>query len=68
MQMTDLIVGGIILLILALAIGYIYRAKKSGVKCIGCAAAGKCPSQKGGGCHCGDAAEGEQDCGCGCGK
>ncbi len=55
--MTDIVVGLIIIAILALAIGYIVRAKKAGVKCIGCSCGGSAkktskaqPSGCGGGC------------------
>lgn len=44
--MGDFIVGGILLVLLGTALTYIFRAKKKGVKCIGCPAAGKCKS-----CH-----------------
>lgn len=57
--MEDLIIIAVIALIVGLAAGYIYRAKKRGVKCIGCPAAGS--SGKGG---CGGNCAG---CGCGCG-
>ncbi len=63
--MVDIILGLVILAILGAAITYIYRAKKSGVKCIGCPAAGNCASHQnvssgcsgscascGGGCAC----------------
>ncbi len=40
--MTDVIVILVILLILVLAGGYIYKAKKSGKKCIGCPESGSC--------------------------
>ena len=40
--MINFVVAGIIVLILALAISYIVREKKRGVKCVGCPAAGKC--------------------------
>lgn len=40
--MADIICGGIIVIILGLAIGYIIKAKKAGVKCIGCSAANGC--------------------------
>lgn len=52
--MVDIIVGLIILIILACAAAYIIKAKKSGVKCIGCPAAGKCcknHSNTSCGCH-----------------
>ena len=47
--MTDLIVIAVVALIVGAAGGYIYKAKKSGAKCIGC------PAGKNGGCsgHCG---------------
>ncbi|MDO4545587.1 MAG: FeoB-associated Cys-rich membrane protein [Bacillota bacterium] len=54
--MIDFIVAGIILILLASAITYIVKAKKKGVKCIGCPAAGTCSKAHG---H--DAAAG---CGC----
>lgn len=40
--MADLIVGGILLVIVGAAIVYIVKAKKKGIKCIGCPAAGQC--------------------------
>lgn len=40
--MTDLIVSVILVLIVGGAAFYIIRAKKSGAKCIGCPAGGKC--------------------------
>ena len=40
--MTDYVVIGIILIIIGLAAGYIVKAKKRGIKCIGCPMAGKC--------------------------
>ncbi len=50
--MTDLIVILIIALIVGLAAGYVYRAKKRGEKCVGCPAAksGACK----GSCCCSD--------------
>ncbi len=56
--MADIIIGLIIAVAIGLAIRYIYKAKKSGVRCIGCPAAGTCASKtKGqescGGCSCG---------------
>lgn len=41
--MADFIVAGILLIIIGTAVTYIIRAKKSGAKCIGCPAGGKCP-------------------------
>ena len=53
--MADVIVVGILVLIVGIAIVYIVKEKKKGVKCIGCPAAGNCPSRNGGhsGCSCG---------------
>lgn len=57
--MADLIIGVIIVVIVGLAIRYIYKAKKSGVKCIGCPDGATCSSKMEGadGCGC---------CRCGC--
>ena len=44
--MADLIVIGILLIIIGAAITHIVKAKKSGVKCIGCPAGGKCSCKK----------------------
>lgn len=49
--MTDLMIVGILLLIIGGAMIYIVKAKKSGVKCIGCSAGGNC-SGKGNGHMC----------------
>lgn len=54
--MADLIIAVIVLIIVGAAASYIIKAKKTGVKCIGCPAAGKC---------CGKNA-GHSECGCGC--
>lgn len=52
--------NAVVLLILAVIIGaavaYIVKAKKSGVKCIGCSA--------GGSCACGDGSGSACSCGC----
>ncbi|MFI3256770.1 MAG: hypothetical protein R3Y36_00550 [Spirochaetales bacterium] len=57
--MENVIVAGIIIVILVLAVAYIVRAKKRGVKCIGCSsgkAATKscscCDSKKSSDKHC----------------
>ena len=50
--MTDLIIILVLLAILSGAGYYVYRAKKSGQKCIGCPAAKSC-SGKCSGCSCG---------------
>ncbi len=41
--MKNFIVSVVVLLILVLAIFYIVRQKKKGVKCIGCPSNGNCP-------------------------
>lgn len=59
----DFIVGLIIVAILGFAIRYIVKAKKSGVKCIGCSSGSSCSGHCSGsesscscdgGCHCHD--------------
>ena len=55
--MENLIILAVVGLILGLAGGYIWKAKKRGAKCIGCPSSGSC-SGACGGCSCG--------CGCGC--
>lgn len=50
--MTDLMIILILLLIVGGAGAYVYRAKKSGKKCIGCPEAAKCAGQCAG-CSCG---------------
>ncbi len=42
--MIDIIVGLIVIVILGCAIGYIIRAKKRGVHCIGCPSGTSCNS------------------------
>ena len=42
MNITDYIVLGVIALVLVFAGLYIYKAKKSGKKCIGCPHSGSC--------------------------
>jgi hypothetical protein len=51
--MENVIIIGILVLILGGAAFYIYKAKKSGKKCIGCPNGSTCSG------HCGS-------CGCGC--
>ena len=49
--MTDVIVIAVLAVILGAAVRYIYKAKKSGAKCIGCpvsACSGKCSGCSGG--------------------
>ena len=52
MTLTDYVLIGIVVLILGLAAFYVYKAKKSGKKCIGCPDSGTC-SGKCDGCSCG---------------
>lgn len=54
--MADLIVIGIVLVIVSAAVCYIIKAKKSGIKCIGCPAASSCSGST----------KGADGCGCGC--
>ena len=42
MGIADYIIIAVIALILGLAAGYVYKAKKSGKKCIGCPDSGTC--------------------------
>ena len=55
--MTDIIIAIIIIAIVAAAGLYIYKAKKSGKKCIGCPDADTCALKKEHGCCCGDKSE-----------
>ena len=51
--MTDIIIVAVLVLIIGSASFYIYRAKKSGQKCIGCPSSKEC-SGKSCGCGCSD--------------
>ena len=51
--MTDLIIIAVVLVIVAAAGRYVYKAKKAGAKCIGCPDGCSCSASKGGGCCCG---------------
>ena len=44
MHMADFIVIVILAVLIGAAVSYIIKAKKNGVKCIGCPAGGSCPS------------------------
>ena len=50
--MKDIVITIVLVLVLALSVGYIVKAKKNGVKCIGCPSSNDCTG------HCG--------CSCGC--
>lgn len=43
--MENVIVIAVIALIIGLAAGYVYKARKRGVKCIGCPDSGSCSGQ-----------------------
>ena len=49
--MKNLVIIIVLIIVLALSISYIVKAKKSGIKCIGCPSGGDCNGE----------------CGCGCG-
>lgn len=61
--MEDIIIIAIVVIIVALAGVYIYKAKKSGKKCIGCPDSGSCSSKESGcsGCGCGCCSENETE-------
>ncbi len=56
--MGNAIVFVILAIIIGAAVAYIIKAKKRGVRCIGCSA--------GGSCACGSVSENAASCGCGC--
>lgn len=43
--MENIIIIAVIALIVAFAVGYIYKEKKKGIKCIGCPYAAECASK-----------------------
>lgn len=47
-KMINFILAGILLLILGIATTYVIKAKKKGVKCIGCPEGGNCNGPCGG--------------------
>lgn len=53
--MADFIIVAVIIGLVGAAVNYIRKAKKSGVKCIGCPAAGTCShaQNQASGCSCG---------------
>lgn len=55
--MENFIVAGILVIILGVAILSIVRAKKSGIKCIGCPSAGHCAAKA-------NCSNSESACGC----
>ena len=50
--MENVIIIAVILIIVALSGGYVYKAKKKGVKCIGCPDGSKCSGACSGCCGC----------------
>ena len=48
--MTDIIVAAIVVAVVGLALRYIIKAKKRGVKCIGCPGGASCACGKNGCC------------------
>lgn len=50
--MLDFLLAALIVGLLAAAIRYIIKAKKNGVKCIGCSSAGLCSSHSHSSCGC----------------
>ena len=54
MDMDTIIAAAVIVVIVALAAGYVYKAKKRGQKCIGCPMANTCSSSRNGSCSCGN--------------
>ncbi len=45
--MENIIIILILVCVIGLAAGYVYKAKKSGKKCIGCPESGSCPGKMG---------------------
>lgn len=52
MGMVDYIIIAVVVLILGAAGRYVYKAKKSGKKCIGCPHGGSCSASGCKGCSC----------------
>ena len=52
MKLIDILILAVVAAIVGLVAWYLYRAKKRGVKCIGCPDGAKC-SGNCGGCSCG---------------
>lgn len=64
-SMENVIVIAILVIAIGAAIAYLVKAKRSGVKCIGCPSGGSCSHKKEGasGCGCGG-----KESGCDCEK
>ena len=50
--MANVIVIGIVLVVVGAAVAYIVKAKKQGVKCIGCPSGCNCSEEGHSGCSC----------------
>lgn len=61
--MVDLIIVAVVLVIVGTAAVYIIRARKSGVKCIGCPSGSSCSGSCG---SCSAGSEENTTCNCGC--
>ena len=48
--MENFIIGALLLLVIGGAVLYLVRAKKAGVKCVGCPHGAECAAKKNGGC------------------
>lgn len=64
--MIDFIIVAILAIVIGAAVIYIMKAKKSGVKCIGCPAAGECAHKRkeASACSCGCSEINGNDDGC----
>ena len=60
--MENVILIVVLLMIIGLAVAYIIKEKKRGVKCIGCPAAGTCAQGTGEGSSCGGNCSSCQSC------
>lgn len=49
--MANLIVGGILLILVGMAVRYIWKEKKKGSRCIGCSSSGCCSEKGKGNCR-----------------
>lgn len=65
--MENAIIIVVLVAIIGGAVAYIVKAKKSGVKCIGCPASGSCGAKKNGASCSGCNSCSSEGCGCGCG-
>ncbi len=56
-MIENIVTVAIIVVVLGLAGLYVYKAKKSGKKCIGCPASGSCGAKGSCSCSCGNSKE-----------